>query len=136
MNMISRRVPQALLGLALLAAGCAPGTGDVSGKVTYKGQPLAGATITFYDASNNSPSCPIDDEGNYKVQKLAVGKARVVILTPLPIVFKGVQGTGGEKLGGDKKTPKIPAKYSDPEKSGLTYEVKGGSQTKDFAIAD
>lgn len=139
MNRTKRTAAQvALLGLALLAAGCAPGFGDVSGKVTYKGQPVVGATITFYDAGKNTPSATIDADGKYTLQKVAAGPAKVVILTPMNIVFKGMEGSGGEKMGADRpKTPKIPAKYSDPEKSGLGFDVKGGgAQTKDFDLTD
>ena len=50
-------------GLLLGLAGCGAGAGDVAGVVKYRGQPLAGGTITFYDAANKAMSSGIDEEG-------------------------------------------------------------------------
>jgi hypothetical protein len=140
MNKIRRaHIRAALLGLTLLAAGCTPGFGDISGKVTYKGKPVAGATIMFYDVANNSVPAIVDADGNYKVEKVAAGTAKIAILVPIPIVFASPTGKGGGTFSTDKPAltpPKIPAKYSNPEQSGLTYEVKKGPQTKDFALGD
>jgi hypothetical protein len=41
------------------------------------------------------------------------------------------RSTMGEE---SKKGVKIPDKYADPDKSGLTYTVQPGSQTKDFNL--
>ena len=113
-------------GLALAAwcfiSGCGPATGDVTGEVKYKGQALAGATITFYDAKNKAIPATIDDQGKYEAKGLAVGPAKIAILTPLPISFGDIK-PAKSLLPSDRAL-----KYADPEKSGLSLEVKGGAQ--------
>lgn len=115
---------------AFAIAGCGGvSTGDISGEIKYAGKPLAGATVTFYDANNKAPSAVIGEDGKYEVKKVATGVAKIAIVTPLDITFAG----GGEGLP-KSKTPAIPAKYADREQSGLTVDVKSGAQVKDFIL--
>jgi len=113
------------LALGLLA-GCGgqdgPPRGTVSGKVTLDGQPLAGATVTFYPEGGR-PSVGITDEsGNYELaytadkSGAAVGKHTVRITTAQ---------ISGEGVSPDKMKEKLPAKYND--QSELTVEVASGS---------
>lgn len=111
--------------LAAALSGCG-GAGDVAGVVTIQGKPLTGCTIVIYDSSNAVQSSPLQDEGKYSVTKVAAGTAKVAILTPLAI-----------NIGPESKALKftlVPAKYSDPDKSGLTFEVRSGPQTKNFDL--
>jgi hypothetical protein len=118
----------ALLTAALLLAGCAPGRGQVSGKVKYKGQPLPNGTITFYDQKNNTVSSAIGPDGSYSVQKVVAGPVKISVMVPMDISFMG------EKLSSGPKAPALPAKYSDQEKSGLDFEVKAGDQVHDVNL--
>jgi hypothetical protein len=117
-----------LLTAALLLAGCAPGLGQVSGKVKYKGQPLPTGTITFYDQKNNPTSSAIGPDGSYSVQKVAAGPVKITVSVPMNISFMGDRPPPGPKA------PPLPAKYIDPEKSGLDFEVKAGDQVHDFNL--
>jgi hypothetical protein len=121
------------LTVALLAAGCGPRFGNVSGQVTYQGKPLPGGTITFYDAANGAASGPIETDGTYSVSKVATGRARVVVVPLMQITFLGPGDAGRQKSGGDQPPP-LPAKYADPNKSGLTYDVTAGDQKHDFPL--
>lgn len=112
---------------ALLLAGCA-GQGQVSGKVKYKGQPLPGGTITFYDSKSKAVSGAIEKDGNYSVDKVASGPVKVSVVPPIPIYMVG------EKPPPGPKPPTLPDKYYDREKSGLDFEVKTGPQTHDFNL--
>src|SRR5690606_32888601 len=64
-----------VVGLAVLALGCGGGEVEppapvfpVSGKVTYKGQPVAGADITFHhESGDRSAFGRTNDEGEYKL---------------------------------------------------------------------
>ena len=58
------------LGMALLfpvLSGCGPGIGKVSGKVTYKGQPVPGGQLLFRPADPQQNAVPVtlDEEGRY-----------------------------------------------------------------------
>src|SRR5579885_2757594 len=101
------------LALAVLACGCGARSGNVSGTVTYHGKPVADGTITFYDAGQRAWSSSTDGDGKYTVSKVPVGPARIVVMTPLPIEFKGM---GGRPAGpAVAKTPPLPPKYGDPQ---------------------
>ena len=120
-----------LLVLLQLLAGCGRGWGDVSGTVRYQGKPLPMAAITFYDEINGVKSCNLDDDGKYTVSKVAAGKVKIAVTLPMPIFMRG--DTEGPKRFA--KVPKgFPARYAEPEKSGLERNIKAGSQIIDFDL--
>ncbi len=122
------------LALALLASGCGPRYGNITGKVTYKGNPIVGGTITFYDSVNQARSSDIKSDGTYTVNRVASGHARVTVAAPMDI---SLLGPGGKKTAigsGEAKPMQLPVNLGDPEKSGLTYDVIAGDQKKDFAL--
>ncbi len=121
-------------GLALLlAAGCGPRFGNVSGTVTYKGQPLAGGTITFYDAANHATSGEIKPDGTYTVSRVALGRARITVAVPMNIQFVGLD-KGVKKDAGAAKPPTLPGKYADPDKSGLVCDVSSTDHKHDVTL--
>jgi len=101
----------------------AGGTGRVSGTVTFKGLPLAAGEIRYVpqgDPKAKAHRGPIKD-GAYDLKDLQPGSYRVAIEASPP-----------KKDG--VKVPSIPARYADPEKSGLVFEVKEGNQTLDIQL--
>lgn len=122
--------------LMVLAAGCSRGTGNVSGTVKFKGKPLPGGTISFYDEVNGVASSPINPDGSYSVSKVATGTARITVAVPMPIRFAspGMSEAKEDLPAVVKQTPSIPARYYDPAKSGLTCVVVRGDQTQDFDL--
>ena len=143
---LARRQPRCLiaLALALLVAGCAPGIGNVTGKVTYQGKPLGGVTVIFFDAKNMTLRDTTKADGSYSITKAAAGNAKIAILVPMDIPMKGMEMPGmgkgspekgtSEKGGGAGKLPTVPAKYADKDSSGLTCEVKAGNQQHDIIL--
>lgn len=121
-------------GLALcillpLLAGCGRGWANVSGKVSYKGQPLSKGSIIFYDEANQAVTSPIAADGSYAVSKVAAGKVKIAIQLPIPM-FMGNDKQGAAKAAAErKKLPNLPPRYADQEKSGLDRDVKRGDQT-------
>jgi hypothetical protein len=65
----------------VLAAGCGPGTGQVSGKVTYQGKPVPGGRITFRpaDPKQNTVSAELDADGSFPAITLPTGEVTVSI---------------------------------------------------------
>jgi hypothetical protein len=128
-------------------AGCGGGgakTAPVSGRVTYKGKPVAKANVSFTPAEGASRAATglTDDGGNYKLGSFAAsdgappGQYRVTIQAHGPDrPAKPGEGSGmpGETIPGD---PIIPLKYFKPDTSGLTFEVKRGSNRADFELTD
>jgi hypothetical protein len=137
-----RRVSAALLllSLGLGAAGCGSAA-SVSGKVSYKGAPVKGGTVTFYNASNWTGTSPIGADGSYKIDKVPSGTVKITVETksakPNPMASRMPKppkdapvppGSMYEGGGDPDRYVAIPDKYADKEQSGLTYDVKSGSQ--------
>jgi hypothetical protein len=132
----------------LLVAGCGTPKGSISGKVTYKGQPLTSGTVTFLGSDNSVATSPIDAEGNYSIAKVAAGPAKITVRPgaagTMDPRMKGMdpskmggapEGKGGEKGGAaPAKVVKIPDKYSDSDKTPLSYTVTAGAQTHDIKL--
>ena len=117
-----------------LIAGCG-GTpeGDVSGTVIYDGKPIEQGSISFIPADGNGPSAGggIKD-GKYSASKVPVGMAKIKIT--------GAKVTSKKKMYDDPSsdwvmtsTEMLPTKYND--KTELLYDVRPGSQQKDFDLS-
>jgi hypothetical protein len=121
----------AALGLLLtlpLLAGCAPGTGKVSGQVTYKNKPVPGGLVTFrpVDGKYNSVTVELDENGWFRDVELPAGEVLVSIdnrqLEPRPTFSGGVppgiplSPEARSKLGGSKAAaPPAPAGDGPPQ---------------------
>ncbi|MGE0755692.1 MAG: hypothetical protein AB7O38_01665 [Pirellulaceae bacterium] len=140
--------PQGLLvaGVVCLivAAGCGstgdhPPTAPVHGKVSYKGQPLKGGTVSFQPQGQpgNPALGDIQPDGTYslttyeKDDGAVLGKHAVTVT-----VFPGQGGAEEMGLPGTEAMAKspIPTKYSDVSTSGLSFEVKDETNTADFDL--
>lgn len=147
---------QAAALLLLFAAACGGGTSTITGTVTYNGEPLTAGYVAFYDTNGQTASGRIDAAGHYTVYKAPVGdlKAAVFTVDPTakpPVGFTKKKQSGGvyeeamakSKRGSENgmtepaqagKFVAIPPRYKDPEQSGLTFNVKSGSQTIDLDL--
>jgi hypothetical protein len=151
-----------LLSVLVVAAGCGggPGVGKVSGKVTYKGQPLAGGWIVFTVENGGGANAPIQQDGSYVADNVPAGKAKVCFRAPVggsPFegAFKNLppeaRAKRAKELEQRAKPPasasehykaptaeapsiQLPKQYTDPDKSGIVYDVQRGTQTKDFEL--
>jgi len=130
-----------VLILALAAVGCGAGSGTVTGTVTYNGTPLKGGNVTFLGADKQSRMSPIGEDGKYTIEKVAVGTAKIAVETESLAQMSRMPSYGppkGATTPGDykpadpkaalKRYTKIPLTYADAENSGLTYNVKKGTQ--------
>jgi hypothetical protein len=91
---------------------CGPRSGSLSGKVTYKGEPLKGGTITFLGPYTYSTDIKID--GSYEIAKMYSGSYRVAIETES---IKGEEGSSPFSF-------KTPAGTKLPSKNQLPPEAK------------
>jgi hypothetical protein len=142
----------------ILAAGCNKGNpnapAEVYGTVTYKGSPVTAGYVTFY-APNDSGvyNINIKPDGTFSQTDVPVGEMTITVETESanpnkkkPSDYGGGRGGaitvspkpgnagGGSAPAGDYV--KIPAKYADRKKSGLTYTVTKGKQKHDIELTD
>ncbi len=133
-----------LLGLS----GCSS-SGGVSGTVYLDDKPLKGGTVVFIGTEGKpSARADIEENGSYKIPKVGGGKVKITVDTSW--LNKGNQArvpmgkfptdipnpyNRGDKKDLSARYVEIPEDYANPEKTPLTYEVKGGSQTHDIKLS-
>jgi len=134
-----------LAALALIAPACGesgPEMGRVSGKVTYKGQPLTKGIVAFIatDANRMNASGTITPDGTFTLHTPNFGSG--AILGDYDVAITGAEPPsedgvlpGMAPLRKKEKDPSvIPKKYEDPKTSGLKETVKSGTNTIDFEL--
>ena len=145
-----------VLGLAV-SSGCSSGTfptGEVSGTVKFKGEPISQGKITFIstDGTGNFGSDIIND-GLYKI-KAPLGLCKIEIqvqsdenkyavsaqqMKMIKAKMKAMKAQGmnvPDEPPQAMKGPKInlPEKYKVADQSGLEFDVKSGTQAKDWEL--
>lgn len=136
--------------MVVAAAGCANEGGlvPVRGKVTYKGAPVAGATVLFMGDETTRPATAISGaDGSYSLTTLDApgampGKYAVVVTKTDLAAATGEPPSMEEaaKMAG-RPPPAVknllPAKYGDATRTPLQCEVKSGSSVKfDISLTD
>ena len=148
---VRRAATSGLLLTLLVALGCGGGVGDVSGTVTYNGKPLDGGSVQ-YRSGGKTVAVEISKDGKYSVSGIPAGAALIAVSYVDPRAtdhFRAVSAASkaGGAGRGDKEAPatalakvdpttfnKVPDKYNDFNGSGLTFEVKKGSNTYDIDL--
>jgi hypothetical protein len=140
-------------------SGCSPqtarkNTGVITGKVIYQGEPVPGGAIHFFMGDGPPLAFAIRGDGTF-VAEVPVGPAQIAVETD-SAKYKGSREEMMKKwraLAGpeyvdmkQEKTPfappsgpritykEIPARFSDPSRSGLTHDVVPGPQQRDFEL--
>lgn len=129
------------LMLCAAAAGCGssgPPMASVSGKVTYKGQPVPKGLVAFYPTTPDGRNATgnIEADGSYTIQTETPGDG--AILGDYRVAITARDDVILDYIPKKPIPPKrlAPAKYESPETSGLTVKVESGSNTKDFELTD
>lgn len=130
---------------ALSFTGCGqvaheiPDTGaTLEGSVTLNGTPIPLALI-IVRSENATADFVVREEGKYKVPSVPLGLVKIgvdteamrgeVISRNMASAYKGPDGKMKEEQAKKLKFVPVPAKYADPETSGLEFEIKKGSNT-------
>jgi hypothetical protein len=134
-----------LVAAALLAAaGCAGrGAGNVSGRVTFKGKPLASGSVVMAADEGPPVTAAINADGTYVCHNVLAGPVKVGVLSPndaLEAKERQAQKPGIPEVAAD--TPKfdaakwfpIPGKYANYMNSPLKFDVKKGENTFDIDL--
>jgi len=120
------------VALLVLTPGCGrrgPVMVPVRGKVLFNGAPTPGAIIVFHpadssDSSTLRPSARVRDDGSFSLDTHPLGPGAPVGEYVIAIVWYG--GPADSKTGDAPN--KLPARYANPESSGLTATVEKGKQ--------
>jgi hypothetical protein len=152
---VAMRVGMCLLaGVIVTGLGCGPSGPDrpktypVTGVVTYKGEPVAGANLNFQLADGSGYAMAITDaSGRYSLQTFEPGDGAVPGEYHVGIT-KYDQSVVVDDMSDDDYRPpeeqqhvvaagnQLPAKYSVPQTSGLTASVKEQPNTFNFDLED
>ena len=125
-----------LLATLILASGCNDMGAEVTGKVTFKGQPLRAGRVTFHhpDRPGRNVIATIREDGTYHAYAVPVGQVKVTV-QPLPPRSKG--SPRGQLHTGVKKAdrvPPVPVQYTDPATTDLICPVRRGTQIFDIEL--
>jgi hypothetical protein len=152
---IARPLHIVWLVVSTFLLGCGAKTANVHGKVIFKNRPVTGGLLTFYsvdDPKVNPAIAIINEDGTYNVDNVRVGKVTATVdtrgLNPdnkgnkkrVPMRLDAAMPEDVRKKIAEKDAkanalrPKlsgkyiaIPDKFTDSEKSGLSYDIGSGS---------
>jgi hypothetical protein len=145
--------------ILVIAVGCSTSKtpSRVSGKVTYKGEPVGAGTVTFHTKDGGIFYYPLQPDGSYSGADLTTGEMIVTVDTEAANPKRSGTVYGGKgKEGGpsdymkkmkergavpegpiiDGKYVKIPDKYMTKEKSPLKVNLTKGQNENNFDLKD
>jgi hypothetical protein len=124
----------------MMTTGCGGrATGTVTGTVTYKGEKVPSAKVTFYGPDDKTATTSTDGEGAYKAVDVPLGLVKVTVTTsrPGPSAERAAKNPMLQKKGyvpSSEKSVAIPPKYSDPLQTNISLTVIEGSQPFDIEL--
>jgi hypothetical protein len=153
------------LAVVALVAGCRgssrPATYPVGGQVTYRGKPVAGATVTFLAEGAPTPAWgTTDDSGNYRLTTFKPNDGAVVgthvvtvsktsevnVSAPgaVPVdsraraqaIEEEMQRTAVALEKAERTRPLLPQKYGERRTSDLRKEVVDGENVINIELTD
>jgi hypothetical protein len=112
-----------------LTSGCGRTTGELTGRVIFQDKHLQQGTVLVASSSGSVHSGVIQSDGTYMIPGIPVGPARIAVNCPDPREVKVIPRKKEEKMPAAdlSKWIAIPEKFADPEKSGLSIEIKPGT---------
>ena len=129
--------------LTMLAGGCGeksefPATEPVSGKVTYKGQPVTKGTITFQSDAGQTATGMIGPDGTYTLSTFGEKDGAIPGHHKVMVIANDADPTLMPGSSPGYKTPKdlVPKKYSELNTSGLEADVAKGKGVIDFDLKE
>lgn len=146
------RMLSVALAAMVFVAGCGPAVPEtpevvpVKGTVTFDGQPLGKAVISFQPtASGRGASAISNDDGSFAPSSFSSGDGLVpgsygITVTKYPSAAAGVgadmdsEDYTGEDTAADDPKNELPAKYETRDSSGLTVEVKSGEPVEGLKL--
>jgi hypothetical protein len=117
----------AALALLLALAGCGGRLVKVTGKLTYKGQPVPYTAVTFVPDDGSRPSMGMTDEqGNFTLQNSRTESGAPRGPGTVVLEYGLTSEEGPPKVS--KEVQAVIKKYADPKKSDLHYDITKSGQ--------
>jgi hypothetical protein len=149
-----RRIFVSLVLLSLMACGSKRDQGGiVSGKITYKGQPVNGAMLHLTPLPGPGPeiAVPVTQEGTFHTSNIPPGEYKVVVepsqppqARNMPTIPKTADPAKQEEMrqklqqmqGNDAPTIPFPRKYQNTVSTDLKCTIKAGDQALNLELTD
>jgi hypothetical protein len=130
----------------LVAAGCG-GVGSVTGTVTFQNKTVASGTVVVVGSDLLPYYGKIEDDGTYTVPSVPTGFAKIAVFSPGPDTAgparpepPAARPGGGRRMparvfhGDPQKWFRLPDRYRDFDKSGLSMTVTSGENRRDLEL--
>ena len=146
---VHRRHGVTWVTLACLIAGCGGGSGDVTGKVSFKGKSVASGSVVLIGSDGSPRYCDIQPDGTYRFTGVPAGEAKLGVNSPNPLpdpqrlaLARAPVKRGGPSKDAITNTPSsdprlwfpIPHAVGDPETSQLRTTIRGGENTHNIDL--
>jgi hypothetical protein len=120
-----------LIPLSALSPGCGPASpavGEVTGKVTFTGQPVSEGTVVFFNPETGfTVEAPLEQGGSYALKTHLNGvPVGVYQVTVTPGLYLDNRDPTTPPVQLEKKAPNIPRKYRTTGSTPLRADVKEG----------
>ncbi len=138
-----------ILFASLVAIGCGGAASDraqcaaVSGTVTYKGQLVEGATVSFWTpTASRAATGQTDAKGSFRLTTFAaddgavLGTHAVTVTKAAPAAAMNASDMATGKADATPVKDPLPAKYADAKTTTLKFEVKSGKNTAPLELTD
>jgi hypothetical protein len=151
-------VPLGLLCLLSAITGCGRAKGDVHGRVIFqdrtgKTRPVASGSVMVIGGDSLPYYGPIQQDGSFTISGVPTGQARATVSSPDPRggsargATKGRRGDPDAGVAAAGRGPQalavsiedwfpIPAKYADPQTSGLSLTISAGMNPFEILLTD
>ena len=111
--------------LLTISPGCdAPpeATYPATGRVSFEGEPVKGAIVTFVPEKGRPATATSEDDGSFELSTFSPGDGAVAGRHTVTII----QTNPGDEmiLAGAPSKSSIPEKYTMPQKTPFTFDVK------------
>lgn len=118
--------------ICCIAAGCSSNEikkQTIEGTISYKGVPLQSGILRFVGTGGAFATAPIRSDGSFTITDVAPGEVQVGIMeTPRSTPPPDAKGAPAAK-----QAP-LPAKYKNPEQSGLKYTINEDTKKLDIEL--
>jgi hypothetical protein len=138
MNARTGRAVAALL-VVLAASGCSSRFVRVTGRLTYHGRPVPSTLVTFLPEEGHRASKGVtDDDGlftlHYSTQQPYATRGPCIVF--LTYVVSNEEELGQIKPKAPRELKAVIARYGDPAKSPLHYDITTNGQVIDIDLPD
>ncbi|MBA4030333.1 MAG: hypothetical protein C0478_05495 [Planctomyces sp.] len=121
-----------MLGVMGCGGAAGPPLGQVTGKVTFKNQPVEGALVQFLPADGRPSFGTTESDGTYRMEYTEGHPGAVVGKHTVRISKEPASGEVPADVKAKKTIDPLPMKYN--AKSILEADVRSGNNVFDFAL--